>query len=123
MPILLGLLRDRSPLSIGAVAVAFNAVCPTRLDLLHQQYRRLCRILSDADEWGQVHLIDLLSRYARAMLPPPSVCTDWSLQLSEADIWVLQESADSLDSDLKLLLDSTEPLLQSRNPAVRLPLH
>lgn len=73
MDILATLLRDRSPLSIGAVAVAFNSICPTRLDLLHQQYRRLCRIIGDADEWGQVQLLDLLSRYARVMLKAPSV--------------------------------------------------
>lgn len=73
MDILATLLRDRSPLSIGAVAVAFNAICPTRLDLLHQQYRRLCRVLGDADEWGQVQLLDLLSRYALVMLKAPSV--------------------------------------------------
>lgn len=73
MDILATLLRDRSPLSIGAVAVAFNSISPTRLDLLHQHYRRLCRIIGDADEWGQVQLLDLLSRYARVMLKAPSV--------------------------------------------------
>lgn len=67
------LLRDRSPLSIGAIAVAFNSICHTRLDLLHQHFRRLCRILGDTDEWGQVQLLDLLSRYARVMLKAPSV--------------------------------------------------
>ena len=68
---LLTLLRDRSPVSIGCVAVAFDAVCPNRLDLLHNNYRRLCRILIDVDEWGQVTLMDLLLRYARQMLPKP----------------------------------------------------
>lgn len=96
------LLRDRSPLSIGSVAVAFEAVCPTRLDLLHQHYRRLCRILIDIDEWGQVDLTNLLLRYARVMLPRP----------------VVDANALEIDSDVQLLLSSTEPLLQSRNPAV-----
>lgn len=73
MKILETLLRDRSPLSIGAIAVAFNSICPARLDLLHQYYRRLCRILGDADEWGQVQLLDLLSRYACVMLKAPLV--------------------------------------------------
>jgi AP-3 complex subunit beta len=71
-PVLLSLLRDRSPVSVGCVAVAFNAVCPQRLDLLHGHYRRLCRILVDADEWGQASLMDLLLRYARYMLTKPS---------------------------------------------------
>lgn len=70
-PILLTLLHDRSPVSIGCVAVAFDAVCPDRLDLLHAHYRCLCRVLVDADEWGQVSLLDLLLRYARRMLTKP----------------------------------------------------
>ncbi|KAF8322550.1 hypothetical protein DL93DRAFT_2050663 [Clavulina sp. PMI_390] len=100
MDILRSLLKERSPLAIGAVAVAFNALCPTRLDLLHQQYRRLCRILGDADEWGQVQLLDLLSRYARVMLRAPS------------------DDGSDIDPDLQLLLDSCGPLFHSRNIAV-----
>lgn len=92
------LLRDRSPLSLGASALAFQAVCPTRLDLLHHQYRRLCRMLCDMDGWGQVEMLDLLLRYARTMLPKPL--------------------EDDIDPDLQLLLTSSDPLLQSRNSAV-----
>lgn len=94
------MLKERSPLAIGSVAVAFDAVCPTRLDLLHQQYRRLCRMLPDADEWGQVDLMNLLLRYARTMLPRPT--------------------GDELDPDVMLLLSSVEPILMSCNPAVSL---
>ncbi|KAI0048976.1 hypothetical protein FA95DRAFT_973714 [Auriscalpium vulgare] len=101
------LLRDRSPLSIGSVAVAFEAVCPTRLDLLHPHYRRLCRVLVDVDEWGQVNLLELLVRYARNMLPRPS-----STDIGDG------KSKDDVDKDLDLLLSSAEPLFQSRNPAV-----
>ncbi|THU96338.1 hypothetical protein K435DRAFT_858648 [Dendrothele bispora CBS 962.96] len=96
------LLQDRSPLSIGSVAVAFDAVCPTRLDLIHQRYRRLCKVLLDVDEWGQVELLNLLLRYARTMLPRP----------------IAKPDGDEIDPDLKLLLDSSAPLFQSRNPAV-----
>ncbi|GLB40583.1 putative non-SMC mitotic condensation complex subunit 1 [Lyophyllum shimeji] len=107
LPALIGilttLLNDRSPLSIGSVAVAFEAVCPTRLDLLHQHYRRLCRILVDVDEWGQVDLMNLLLRYARTMLPRPIVRED---------------GEEEVDKDVELLLASAEPLFQSRNPAV-----
>lgn len=102
--ILSSLLRDRSPLSIGSTVIAFESVCPTRLDLLHQQYRRLCRVLVDVDEWGQVDLLNLLLRYARMMLPKPVVSGDGETE--------------ELDSDLQLLLSSTELLFQSRNPAV-----
>ncbi|CCM06428.1 uncharacterized protein FIBRA_08689 [Fibroporia radiculosa] len=98
------LLRDRSPLSLGSVAVAFADVCPTRLDLLHPHYRRLCRTLIDVDEWGQADLLGLLIRYVRTMLPRPATNPD--------------TNTDEVDDDLKLLLDSAEPLFQSQNPAV-----
>ncbi|KAI3610576.1 ap-3 complex subunit beta-1 [Moniliophthora roreri] len=100
--IITNLLRDRSPLSISSVAIAFEYVCPTRLDLLHQHYRRLCRIMVDVDEWGQVELMNLLLRYARTMLPRPFTTLDGA----------------EMNSDVRLLLDSVEPLFQSRNAAV-----
>jgi AP-3 complex subunit beta len=96
--ILQTLLRDRSPLTLGAVATAFDALCSTRLDLLHQHYRRLCRMLVDADEWGQIDLLNLLVRYARTML--------------------LRPTSTEVDVDVSLLVRSAEPLLQSKNPAV-----
>ncbi|KIM27499.1 hypothetical protein M408DRAFT_24439 [Serendipita vermifera MAFF 305830] len=107
MAILTTFLNERSPLAIGTVLVAFNAVCPDRLDLLHPHYRRLCRLLPDADEWGQVTLVNLLVRYARRMLSKPHV---------------VEESAgstvESTDPDLRLLLTGAEPLFMSRNPSV-----
>nr|GAT60931.1 predicted protein [Mycena chlorophos] len=96
--ILSSLLRDRSPLSIGSVAAAFEAICPTRLDMLHQQYRRLCRMLIDVDEWGQINVLNLLLRYVRTMLVRPT--------------------EDEIDPDIKFFVASAEPLFQSRNPAV-----
>lgn len=104
LPILSTLLRDRSPLSIGSTAAAFESICPTRLDLIHPHYRRLCRILVDVDEWGQIDLLELLTRYARTMLPRPG-STD---------------GREEVDKDLQLLLLASEPLFQSRNPAVRI---
>ncbi|PBK79829.1 hypothetical protein ARMGADRAFT_1021326 [Armillaria gallica] len=100
--IIVTLLRDRSSLSIGSVAVAFDAVCPTRLDLLHKHYRRLCKTLVDVDEWGQIDLLALLLRYSRTMLPRP----------------LLSGEEEEIDKDVKLLLNSAEPLFFSRNPAV-----
>ncbi|KAH9028534.1 adaptin N terminal region-domain-containing protein [Lactarius hengduanensis] len=105
--ILSTLLRDRSPLSVGSVAIAFDAVCPTRLDLLHMHYRRLCRVLIDVDEWGQVNLLELLVRYARSMLPRPTASHDSP-----------DKETEEIDQDLELLLVSAEPLFQSCNPAV-----
>ena len=107
------LLRDLSPLSLGCVAAAFEAICPTRLDLLHEHYRRLCRILLEVDEWGQVDLINLLLRYARTMLPRP-IGRKESKGVADGD----GEEEEEIDRDVKLLLDSVEGTFQSRNPAV-----
>jgi AP-3 complex subunit beta len=112
IPIVSDLLKDPSPLSIGATAIAFSIICPTRLDLLHPHYRRLCRMLLDMDVWGQVNMMELLSRYARAMLPKPNVKADLDAQGSIA--------GDDVDPDLGLLLTCTKPMLLSRNPAVSL---
>lgn len=92
------LLADRSPLSIGATAAAFNFMCPNRLELIHQHYRRLCRTLPDADEWGQTNLLELLSRYARCMLPAPFVK---STEVSRAG----EETPKEVDADE--FIDST----------------
>ena len=112
IPILQTLLKDRSPLSAGAVAIAFQTICPTRLDLLHTHYRRLCRILLDVDPWGQVNVLELLARYARSMLPKPSVINSNGKDgISDTE---------EIDPDLQLLLSNAEPLFLSNNPAVSL---
>ncbi|KAG6336367.1 hypothetical protein ID866_2724 [Astraeus odoratus] len=78
IPIISSLLRDRSPLSIGSAVIAFEAV----------------------------DLLNLLLRYARTMLPKPTMSRDGESEVEE------------LDEDLRLLLSSAEPLFQSRIPAV-----
>ncbi|KZT29934.1 hypothetical protein NEOLEDRAFT_1055522 [Neolentinus lepideus HHB14362 ss-1] len=111
--VLITLLRDRSPLSLGATAVAFEAVCPTRLDLLHPHYRRLCRTLVDMDEWGQVEMINLLIRYARTMISRPAVMKALDKSGNETG-----EEMYDVDPDLQLLLTCSQSLLHSRNSAV-----
>lgn len=64
-------------------------------------------MIVDVDEWGQVNLLELLIRYARTMLPRPSVLHNTP-----------GEEKEDVDPDLALLLASAEPLFQSRNPAV-----
>jgi len=59
------MLNDKPTYTIGSVIMAFNEVCPERLDLIHQHYRKLCKMLVDAEEWGQIAIIGLLIRYAR----------------------------------------------------------
>ncbi|KHN77926.1 AP-3 complex subunit beta-1 [Toxocara canis] len=91
------LLGDKRTLVLGSAVYAFEETCPDRIDLLHTHYRSLCKALADVDEWGQVVMIGLLTRYARSQFVAPSK---------------------EVDPDLALLLSSSRPLLQSRNCAV-----
>ena len=65
------MLLDRSPMVLGSVAFAFMAVCPERLDLLHQPYRKICGLLPEMDEWGQLRALDMLHRYCRQNFADP----------------------------------------------------
>lgn len=65
------LLSDRSPFVLGAALSAFQRMCPTNWDLIHQNYRKICHALADMDEWGQIVALQVLSRYARANLSQP----------------------------------------------------
>jgi AP-3 complex subunit beta len=51
---------------------ALEAMCPDRLELLHQQYRRICKSLVDTDEWSEVVMLRVLERYARVHFADPS---------------------------------------------------
>ncbi|KAJ1399332.1 Clathrin/coatomer adaptor, adaptin-like, N-terminal [Sesbania bispinosa] len=60
------LLKDHSPGVVGAAASAFSSVCPNNFSLIGRNYRRLCEILPDVEEWGQIMLIGILLRYVIA---------------------------------------------------------
>ena len=50
-------------------------MCPDRIDLIHKNYRRLCNLLVDVDEWGQVTVLNMLTRYARSQFIDPNKVT------------------------------------------------
>lgn len=52
--------------------MAFEEVCPERIDLIHKNYRKLCNLLIDVEEWGQVVIINMLTRYARTQFLSPT---------------------------------------------------
>ena len=56
----------------GSVVMAFEMVCPDRIDLVHKNYRKLCTLLVDVDEWGQVVILNMLTRYARTQFINPN---------------------------------------------------
>uniref|UniRef100_A0A667XBD6 AP-3 complex subunit beta n=1 Tax=Myripristis murdjan TaxID=586833 RepID=A0A667XBD6_9TELE len=114
------LLKDKSTLVAGSVVMAFEEVCPDRIDLIHKNYRKLCNLLVDVEEWGQVVIISMLTRYARTQFTSP-----WKENNEKAFYDSEEEKKDQveakpyvMDPDHRLLLRNTKPLLQSRNTAV-----
>ena len=52
--------------------MAFETVCPDRIDMIHKNYRKLCNLLVDVDEWGQVMILNMITRYARTQFADPN---------------------------------------------------
>ncbi|XP_058703255.1 AP-3 complex subunit beta-2 isoform X4 [Poecile atricapillus] len=114
--------------------MAFEEVCPERIDLIHKNYRKLCNLLIDVEEWGQVVIINMLTRYARTQFLSPNQNESLLEENTEKAFYGSEEEdakdakaeAASLakrkpyvmDPDHRLLLRNTKPLLQSRNAAV-----
>ncbi|XP_003408157.2 AP-3 complex subunit beta-1 isoform X1 [Loxodonta africana] len=121
------LLKDKSTLVAGSVVMAFEEVCPDRIDLIHKNYRKLCNLLVDVEEWGQVVIIHMLTRYARTQFVSPWT-EDEGLENNEKNFYESddeeKEKTDKrkkpyvMDPDHRLLIRNTKPLLQSRNAAV-----
>uniref|UniRef100_A0A8C9VY97 AP-3 complex subunit beta n=1 Tax=Scleropages formosus TaxID=113540 RepID=A0A8C9VY97_SCLFO len=121
------LLADKTTLVAGSVVMAFEGVCPERIDLIHKNYRKLCNLLIDVEEWGQVVIINMLTRYARTQfLNPNEVLLE---EGEEKEFYGSDEEEGKeekvekkkpyvMDPDHRLLLRNTKPLLQSRNAAV-----
>ncbi|XP_016308394.1 AP-3 complex subunit beta-1-like [Sinocyclocheilus anshuiensis] len=118
------LLKDKSTLVAGSVVMAFEEVCPDRIDLIHKNYRKLCNLLVDVEEWGQVVIIHMLTRYARTQFVSPWREDAVFDENSEKTFYdsegrrVDQSKPYIMDPDHRLLLRNTKPLLQSRNTAV-----
>lgn len=130
LPILSTLLQSPSPITLGASLTAFDAICHDNLAFLHPHYRRICRLLVDADEWGQIVALDILIRYARAMLekpegsgnPEPNATQPAKQQATNGNGKDAEDAQadeeNELDPDIELLLHCALPLFQSRNSAV-----
>lgn len=107
--------------------MAFEEVCPDRIDLIHKNYRKLCNLLVDVEEWGQVVIIHMLTRYARTQFVSPWKEDD-GLEDKEKNFYESDEEQKektekrrkpyTMDPDHRLLIRNTKPLLQSRNAAV-----
>ncbi|KAI4503874.1 hypothetical protein M0802_001277 [Mischocyttarus mexicanus] len=117
------LLSDKTTLVVGSAVMAFEEVCPERIDLIHKNYRKLCNLLVDVDEWGQVVIVNMLTRYARAQFINPNIDSleedeNRPFYDSDSDSSNTKKPKFSIDPDHRLLLRNTKPLLQSRNASV-----
>nr|QHN70708.1 ruby [Limenitis arthemis astyanax] len=117
------LLSDKAPLVVGSAAMAFNEVCGDRMSLIHRSYRKLCALLADVDEWGQLTLLNVLTVYARTCFPDPnnheySSDSEKPFYESDSDTSQKHSSSPTVEPDLRLLLRAAKPLLQSRNSGV-----
>jgi len=63
--------KESSTMVLTSALVAFCELCPDRLELLHTSYRKICHLLTDMDEWGQVVIVDLMARYCRRFFKEP----------------------------------------------------
>ncbi|KAL3884495.1 hypothetical protein ACJMK2_024630 [Sinanodonta woodiana] len=126
------LLADKTTLVAGSAIQAFEEVCPERIDLIHKNYRKLCNLLVDVEEWGQVVIINMLTRYARTQFINPNKDEtqdeaerpfyDSDKEEKEEEEGTAEEKPQPktyiMDPDHRLLLRQTKPLLNSRNAAV-----
>lgn len=67
------LLTDKTTLVVGSAVMAFEEVCPDRIDLIHKNFRKFCTLLMDVDEWGQVVILNMLVRYSRTQFLDPNL--------------------------------------------------
>ena len=140
IPMIEHLLTSTEPEILSSAVFAFNEVCPDRIDLLHQHFRKICTLLADFTEWGQMLMLRILTRYGRSQyLSPFDVNEDDTRpgakkkkkqkafysddEQSDSDM----SSSDSdegrpapaeLDKDHALLLKQALLLIQSRNSGV-----
>ena len=87
----------------------------------------------DVEEWGQVVIINMLTRYARTQFVDPNVGDDLEYAEESKTFYENSDEENSdksdeeeskpkqrakMDQDHRLLLRSSKPLLQSRNASV-----
>eukprot|EP00095_Tigriopus_kingsejongensis_P009742 maker-scaffold1553_size35894-snap-gene-0.10 protein:Tk09742 transcript:maker-scaffold1553_size35894-snap-gene-0.10-mRNA-1 annotation:"ap-3 complex subunit beta-2" len=127
------LLGDRTTLVVGSAVMAYEEVCPESIELIHKNFRKLCNLLVDVEEWGQVVIINMLTRYSRNQFLDPNEGDELAYGGEESKNFYASSDEEEeemkakdkklkrkprMDADHRLLLKSTKPLLQSRNASV-----
>eukprot|EP00842_Homolaphlyctis_polyrhiza_P001475 jgi/Hompol1/2328/HPOL_002907-RA len=124
--LLQSLLNDKSTVVLGTAVSTLNHLCPDRLDLIHKHFHKLCRLLVDCDQWGQLEIIKMMVRYVRLNFTHPSADSDTASIASATTTYrtstpataSAHSSARHIDPDHALFIKSCRPLLMNRNPAV-----
>jgi len=135
LEILQTLLADRLVMVLGSSLAAFNEICPNNFDLIHAHFRKLCHVIVDMDEWGQITLLNALTRYGRTQFLCPfhkekeekeeDNSKKKKKKKKEKDFYDSDSEEDDdempryqMDPDHRLLLNCAKSLLQSRNSGV-----
>jgi len=65
------LMEETCTAVLSSAMVSFVEMCPEELDLLHGCFRKICHLLTDMDEWGQIVVLDVMQRYCRTYFKRP----------------------------------------------------
>ncbi|CAM9172440.1 unnamed protein product, partial [Ectocarpus fasciculatus] len=65
------LMGDSSTMVLGSAVAALVEIDPTRFDVMHACFRKLCHLLADLDEWTQVAVLGMMKRYVRNQFTDP----------------------------------------------------
>lgn len=71
LPVIEALLNDNATMVLGSAVATFNEVCPQEWNMVHRNFRKLCGLLADMDEWGQIATLHMLTRYCRTQFIDP----------------------------------------------------
>ena len=88
---------------------------------IHGNFRRLCSLVDQFDEWSQTFLIEILTEYCRRFLPKPSlILVNGSSQIIDipADYETTDDFEVSFDEDMELFLNALRPLVYSHSESV-----
>lgn len=67
------LLNNTEPTVLGSTLYAYSQICPDNVNILHKHIRKICHLLADFDEWGQIIAVDILLKYGRTQFIDPNL--------------------------------------------------
>eukprot|EP00484_Ammonia_sp_Unknown_P027652 CAMPEP_0197037556 /NCGR_PEP_ID=MMETSP1384-20130603/14733_1 /TAXON_ID=29189 /ORGANISM="Ammonia sp." /LENGTH=1385 /DNA_ID=CAMNT_0042467871 /DNA_START=77 /DNA_END=4234 /DNA_ORIENTATION=+ len=98
------LLADDDVYVLSGALYAFNILCGDKFDLIHPNYRKICHLLADMDEYGQVVALSILMRYCRNQFKSPFLkdkkTEEGEDENKDKDAETKRDDGDSDDDDL-----------------------